>query len=38
MATQLKDKFNELRTALKVQEQTSEAILKKNIAFIENGI
>lgn len=34
----LKDQFNELRTALKVQEQTCEAILKKNIQHIENGI
>jgi len=34
----LKEKFNELRTALKVQEQICEAVLKKNIQHIESGI
>ncbi len=32
----MKDKFKEMEASLKIQEQTTEAILKKNIAFIEN--
>lgn len=35
---QLKDKFNELKMVLKIQEQIAETILKKNLAFIEGEI
>lgn len=34
----LKDKFNELKTILKIQEQMAETILKKNLAYIEGQI
>ncbi len=34
----LQTRFNELRTALNIQEKTCEAILKKNLAHIEQGI
>jgi len=34
----LKDRFKEMRVMLKVQEQTTEAILKKNLTYIENEL
>ena len=34
----LKEKFNELKMMLKIQEQKAETILKKNLAFIEAEI
>lgn len=34
----LKTTFNEMRTALKIQENTCETVLKKNLQHIENGI
>ena len=38
MRTQLKEKFKEMRQIIKVQEQTSEAILKKNLNHIESEL
>jgi len=38
LRTALKDKFKEMRQILKVQEQTTEAILKKNLNHIENEL
>lgn len=38
MRKHLKDKFNELKTILKIQEQIAETVLKKNFAFIEGEI
>ena len=34
----VKDKFNELKTLLKIQEQKAEMILKKNLSFIDQEI
>ena len=34
----LKEKFNELKIMLKIQEQKAETILKKNLVFLENEI
>ena len=34
----IKDKFNELKTMLKIQEQKAETILKKNLTHLENEI
>lgn len=38
MRSQLKERFNELKTILKIQEQIAETILKKNLVFIEGEI
>ena len=38
MRNSLRDKFKEMRQILKVQEQTTEAILKKNLTYIENEL
>ena len=34
----MKDKFKEMRAILKVQEQTTETILRKNLSYIENEL
>jgi hypothetical protein len=34
----LKEKFREMRMILKVQEQTTEAVLKKNLQFLEGEL
>lgn len=34
----LKDKFQEIRVMLKIQEQKAEIILKKNLSFLEDEI
>ena len=38
LRTQMKNKFKEMRAILNVQEQTTEAILKKNFTYIENEL
>ena len=38
LRSSLKEKFNELKTILKIQEQKAEIILKKNLSFIETEI
>lgn len=35
---QLKDKFREMRNILTVQEQTTEAILLKNLQYVEKEL
>ena len=36
LRSSLKEKFSELKTMLKIQEQKAERILKTNLQFIEN--
>ena len=38
LRTQMKNKFKEMRAILNVQEQTTEAILKKNFGYVENEL
>jgi epoxyqueuosine reductase QueG len=38
LRTTLTNKFKEMRSKLKVQEQIAEAILKKNLNYMENEI
>ena len=38
MKQDLKKKFKDMRTILKVQEQTTEAILKKNLTYLEHEL
>ena len=38
MKKNLRQKFKDMRTILKVQEQTTEAILKKNLGYIQNEL
>ena len=38
MRNQIKDKFKAIRAMLKVQEQTTDAILKKNLGYVENEL
>jgi hypothetical protein len=38
MRLNLKNKFNELKTILKIQEQIADTILKKNLQYIETEI
>ena len=38
MKLDLKKKFKEMRTILKVQEQTTEAILKKNLSYVQTEL
>ena len=38
LRTQLRDKFKDMRAKLKAQEQTVEAILKKNLQYVENEL
>jgi hypothetical protein len=38
LRNQFKDKFKEIRAKIKVQEQTVDAILKKNLNYVENEL
>lgn len=38
LRTQMKNKFKEMRAILNVQEQTTDAILKKNFTYVENEL
>lgn len=38
LKSNLKEKFKEMRAILKVQEQMADAILKKNLTYIENEL
>mmetsp|Transcript_13169 Transcript_13169/g.22319 ORF Transcript_13169/g.22319 Transcript_13169/m.22319 type:complete len:335 (-) Transcript_13169:615-1619(-) len=38
LRSQLKERFKEMRALLKIQEQTTDAILKKNLQYVENEL
>ena len=38
LRNELKDKFKQMRNELNVQEQTLEAVLKKNLGYMENEL